>query len=177
LKSFLNPVGFMPGEAASVILLEKTRSALKRNASILCMVKAFATANEENHVLSLNQPCGNGLSKAISLVMDHLHENPLIVDTVISDMNGEFFRADEWAIIQLQIMNRISGEKNRIFPAICIGDTGAASSGVAFCIAARAMARGYLSYETMNPSGLALVLSSSDTGTRGAVLLSNFHTF
>lgn len=174
LKSSLNPLGFMPGEAASVILLEKTQSALNRNATIKCMVKAFATAMEEKHVLSINPQGGDGLSKAISLVMDQIQENPLIVDTIISDMNGESFRAEEWAMIQARIMNRINGEKNCIFPAICIGDTGAASSGVSFCIAVRAMARGYLSYKTMNPSGIALVLSSSDTETRGAALLSDF---
>lgn len=177
LKSSLNPVGFMPGEAASVVLLEKTQSALNRKAAVQCMVKAFATAKEENHVLSIRPQGGDGLSKAVSLVMEQAREDTLVVDTVISDMNGESFRAEEWAMIQARVMNKISGEKNRIFPAICIGDTGAASSGVAFCIAARAMARGYLSYETMNPSGIALVLSSSDTETRGAVLLSDFKAF
>jgi hypothetical protein len=52
-----------------------------------------------------------------------------------------------------------------------VGDTGAASAGLSLCLAARAMQRGYLSPNPNNEIDNALILASSDTGERAAVLL------
>ena len=182
LKTVLNPAGLMPGEAASVIILETLESAIKRKANIHFVVRSFALATEEKTVLSENPQGGDGLSKAISSFFDQGKHAPRSLDALISDMNGEEYRADELSIVYSRVMGKVDGEKNMIFPARCIGDTGAASPGVAFCIASRAMERGYLSREPGKGSGYGLVLASSDTGERGAVLVGRnindacFHT-
>ena len=52
-----------------------------------------------------------------------------------------------------------------------IGDTGAASPGAAIAVAVRGMGRGCLAFETDEPAGKALIVSGSDTGERGALLI------
>jgi 3-oxoacyl-[acyl-carrier-protein] synthase-1 len=94
------------------------------------------------------------------------------VAAVVSDMNGEAYRSGEWGMIQARYMNGVNGEKNLICPAKNIGDTGAASPGVGVCVAVRAMERGYLIEGSGNRVGQALILSSSDDGERGAMLVS-----
>jgi len=171
LKTTLNPAGLMPGEAASAIVLETLESARKRKAKIHFQIKSFALATEEKTVLSENPQGGDGFSKALSHLFDHEKNGPHALDTLISDMNGETYKADELSVAWSRTLGKVNGEKNMIFPARCIGDTGAASPGVSFCIAARAMERRYLSYGPSKSSGHALVLASSDTGERGAVVV------
>lgn len=182
LKTALNPAGFMPGEAASVMVLETLESARQRKANIHFQIRSFALATEEKTVLSGNPQGGDGLSRAISSLLGQEKQAPHSLDALISDMNGETYRADELSIVYSRVMGKVDGEKNMIFPARCIGDTGAASPGVAFCVAARAMERGYLARDSGKGSGNALILASSDTGERGAVLVGRnindtcFHT-
>ena len=171
LKTILNTDGFNPGEAASAILIEIPETALKRKAGIKCIIRSISTAHEDQPVLSGKLSNGTGLAKAVTGLMDHEKNTPVSAEAVISDMNGEPYRFSEWAMIQPGIMNRITGEKKLIYPARNIGDTGAASSGIALCIAARAMEKGYLSKDPENRAGQAMILSSSDTGERGAVLI------
>jgi 3-oxoacyl-[acyl-carrier-protein] synthase-1 len=135
------------------------------------VIRAISTAREERTVLAGNPTDGTGLTRAIAGLAGRMKDGFLNADAVISDLNGEPYRFHEWAMIQSRIMVRIGGEKNLICPARNIGDTGAASPGTALCIAARAIARGYLAADTENPSAQALILSSSDTGERGAVLI------
>ncbi|MBU1169906.1 MAG: hypothetical protein KKD44_10130 [Proteobacteria bacterium] len=88
-------------------------------------------------VLSGKSALGDGLSKAIVTLIKKENSDTLSIDSIISDMNGETYRAFEWAVIQPRSMNTIGGEKNLIRPAQSIGDTGAASAGVAICQAAQ----------------------------------------
>lgn len=171
LKTILNPNGLFPGEAAAILLVESIDAAEKRKAEIRCVIRGLAASMEENPVLSGKETTGTGLSKAISAMMDQEQNQSVDVDTVISDINGETYRFSEWAILQSRSMSRINGEKNTVFPARFIGDTGAASPGVAACIAVRSMERGYISNDPDKRNGSALILSSSDTGERGAVLI------
>lgn len=171
LKTILNSDGLIPGEAASACLIESAQAARHRNAAIACVIKAISTAHEDQPVITGNPATGLGLARAITGIVEQEKNNPVNATAVISDLNGEFYRFNEWILIQPGIMNRIHGEKNLICPARCIGDTGAASPGVSLCIAARAMARGYLSLNPKNKNGQAMIVSSSDTGERGAVLV------
>lgn len=171
LKTILNPNGLLPGECAGILLVESADAAEKRNADIRAVIKGFSTSEEESHVLSRKIPTGTGLTRAIAAIMDQMQNQSLDVDTVISDINGETYRFSEWAIIQSRIMSTIQGEKRESFPARFIGDTGAASPAVAACIAVRSMERGYISSDPKKQTGNILILSSSDTGERGALLI------
>lgn len=171
LKTILNSDGLIPGEAASAFLIESAQAARHRNAAIACVIKAISTAHELQPVSTGKSSTGIGLAQAITDLANQEKDKPLTATAVISDLNGEFYRFNEWAMLLPGVLNRINGEKNLICPARCIGDTGAASPGVSICIAARAMARGYLSRTSKIKTGQALIVSSSDTGERGAVLV------
>jgi 3-oxoacyl-[acyl-carrier-protein] synthase-1 len=171
LKTTLNPNGLLPGESAGILLVESKDAAENRNADIRGVIKCLSTTEENNYVLSGKTPTGVGLTRAIAAIMDQEQNQSLEVDTVISDVNGETYRFSEWAIIQSRIMSTLQGEKREVFPARFIGDTGAASPAVAACIAVRSMERGYISSDLKKRTGNVLILSSSDTGERGAMLI------
>jgi 3-oxoacyl-[acyl-carrier-protein] synthase-1 len=170
LKTCLTPEGLMPGEAASVLLLESRESALARNARIHGVIRAMASAMDENPVISASDPTGFGLSRAINSVFEGEKAKPS-VSSVISDLNGESYRTGEWAMIQARTLNSVPGEKNGVFPARCTGDTGSAWGGLACALAVRSLEKGYAAHEPENRPGLVLVLGSSDTGERGALLV------
>lgn len=90
-------------------------------------------------------------------------ERPLL----LSDHNGEEFRAWEWGMLLLHLRAQApEWEGLRTWlPATGLGDTGAASGAVATCVATRALQRGYA------PSRLALVLSAADGPERAALLV------
>jgi 3-oxoacyl-[acyl-carrier-protein] synthase-1 len=157
LKTALNSDGLVPGEAAAAVLVESLKSAEKRNAAPPCMILGLSTAREERTVLSGKPSDGTGLVRAIAALSGQLTDKPLAVEAVITDLNGEPYRFNEWGMIQSRIMVKIEGERTLICPARNIGDTGAASAGVALCLAARAIARGYLSPDPGNESALALI--------------------
>ncbi len=173
LKTFVNSDGLMPGEAASAFILETRSVADARNAEILACIKGVATAMEVRHLLSGLPPVGSALASVIGMIMKQSATEELAVDAVIADLNGELYRFEEWALIQSRLGNRITGEKNLICPARFIGDTGAASPGAAVAVAVRGMALDYLVHETDEPEGKVLVVSCSDTGERGVLLIEN----
>lgn len=165
LKSSLTPAGFMPGEGASVLLLETAAAANKRKAAPLCSVTSMAVHKSGG--------TEGGLARAVLGLLERQNGSPLTVDSVISDMDGSEDRASELALTHASILGRIAGGKNAVFPAKSVGNTGAASFGLSCCVATRAMARGYLrkGFDQDHTPGKALVLSSSDQGNHGAVIL------
>ncbi len=171
LKTFLNPDGLTPGEAASALLLETRSSAERGNATIRAHVAAVSKAMDDRHVLSGKPPHGTGLSTVIQAILSQAGPEELAVDAVIIDLNGEPFRFEEWALTGVRLGRRITGEKNLTCPALFIGDTGSASPGAAIAVAVRGMERGCLAFETDEPAGKALIVSGSDTGERGALLI------
>jgi hypothetical protein len=87
---------------------------------------------------------------------------------LITDHDGQHHRAYEWGMLQLQLADsdRRLGACPAWMPAQSFGHTGAASGGLGAAIALRALQRGHA------PSPSLLVLSSSDSGERAALLVS-----
>ncbi len=165
LKTQLNSDGFIPGEAASAILIEKITTAEKRKAEICAVIEIISTGHEDDHVISENNATGNALSKVISAMLPEKEEYEFNPSNIISDLNGEIYRFEEWSMVLPKVMNKISGKKEMIYPARYTGDTGAASAGVSICFAVRTMEK---------KEGDIMVLASSDSGARGAVYLKGF---
>ncbi|MFP4572586.1 MAG: hypothetical protein ACLFNW_06430 [Desulfobacterales bacterium] len=146
--------------------MEKTDAAENRKAEIGAVIEAISVDHEADNILSGANATGNGLVKVISAMAS---QAPIAPDTIITDMNGETYRADELGNIHSRALGRMEGEKNMSYPAKCLGDTGAAYGGIAVSIAVRAMARGYIAEN--KKQGNALILASSDSGARGCVYL------
>jgi 3-oxoacyl-[acyl-carrier-protein] synthase-1 len=87
-----------------------------------------------------------------------------ITDTYC-DMNGEPYRADEFAFAAIRLREHFVTPSEFVTPADCWGDVGAASVPLAAVLAAIAGLKSYAC------GGTSLVWASSDTGERGAALL------
>uniref|UniRef100_M1Q322 3-oxoacyl-[acyl-carrier-protein] synthase domain-containing protein n=1 Tax=uncultured organism TaxID=155900 RepID=M1Q322_9ZZZZ len=168
LKTVLNPDGFMPGEGGSAVLVETIKAAENRKADIGAVIDRISTDHEADNVLSGSDATGNGLVNVIS-ALNRDAEAAMAPDTIITDMNGEFYRAKELGNIYSRTLGDMLGEQNMNYPAKSLGDTGAAYAGIALSIAVRALAEGNIAKD--KEQGDALVLASSDSGLRGAVYI------
>ncbi len=160
LKTSQNSFGFVPGEAAGALLITTTSKARQYNLPILAEITAIATADEE-HTMDKDTVCtGKALSKAMHDVLKHLPSGTK-ADQIFCDLNGERYRTDEYGFAYLKNKQYFDKPDCLTAPSGHWGDIGAASSPNLINLAIRSGAKD--SYK--------LIWSSSDTGTRGAVLI------
>jgi 3-oxoacyl-[acyl-carrier-protein] synthase I len=164
LKSPSNSAGFIPGEAGSAIRLEPPASAQRRQAPVLAVIEAVATAREANSLLSGEVCTGDGLAAAIRSAIAAA-PGAEEIDWAACDLNGETYRAAEWGYCQTRLGPILRGVRRVWHPADCLGDVGAATGAVLVSLVTQAFAKGYA------PSGRCLLWTSSDDGARAAVVL------
>lgn len=162
LKTAAFPVGFMPGEAAGFLLLEKGRepTARQEQQRTLRIGEEPVIAKDESDRFSEEPPNGRVLSDLV--VRSQPSAAP--VGLVIADLNGDVHRAADWgaAITQLQQDYEL-GDKPAWLTALSFGETGAATGILAIGMAARAVARSYA------PPGSILIWLSSDNGDKAVL--------
>jgi len=169
LKSDDNPQGLVPGEAAAAFMIEKKSIAEARGARIEAVITAPACGVEVNHLFSDYVNNGRALSAVIKDTLARSNNGQPFTGIIIPDLNGENWRAMEYGSARAVLCDRISDDAFLITPCASLGDTGAASGSVAFCIAVRAFARHYL------PDEQAMILSSSEYGAVGSVILKEYN--
>jgi 3-oxoacyl-[acyl-carrier-protein] synthase-1 len=156
------PAGLQPGEAGVAILLQA--SALDGTPRPATTIRSVATGAEPRSYASGRVSVGEGLCDVLARAS---RDVSLERAWIVSDHNGETFRATEWGstLVRLRAVHPAFAQATFWHPAASFGDTGAASALVSVAVAARAFARAY------NAAELALVGSASDTGERGALAL------
>jgi len=163
LKSESAPQGVIPGEAAAFLFLENGESARKRGAKGVARLLSAGTNVEPT--AGTNEPNrGAGLTRVLHEVCRDaggLKAPPLVV----CDLNGDRYRALEWAMSSVRTVGKLHGDMAVWHPADCIGDCGAAGGALNAVWAVVAFAKGYAG------SDRALVWGASDGGTRGAAVL------
>jgi len=82
---------------------------------------------------------------------------------LISDCNGEEWRAQELGSARMRLGNELGNATRFLFPGSSMGDVGAASAALGICLGVRALQRGYARGDQ------SLVIASSDYGAVGAV--------
>lgn len=165
LKTEDQPVGFVPGEASAFFLLETPLMARRRKAGVMAWLESSHLAHEPITADS-GQPCdGQGLGQAITGAFEALEDRGAGTGLVISDLNGELYRAEEFSKAVPRVLRHLRAPWRLWHAADCIGDTGAASGALSVCMGARALSRGYAATEQV------LTCASSDEGLRGAVCL------
>lgn len=157
--------GFIPGEAAACLLLERASTATARGASPLAVVDAAGTAMESSTVWADAPSTAVGLSDAVRSAFAQLPNRGTDTGLVICDLNGESYRAKEYGTTAVRALAKTTASWALWHPADCIGDTGAAAFTVSACIGVRALAKDYAK------TNRALVIGSSDDGLRGALSL------
>lgn len=170
LKSADKADGLLPGEAAAFLLLERFDEARRRGANILAVVTDAAAAEEPHHYLSGRPSTAGAQLEAVARVLSSDHGPTPAEVWLISDHNGETYRAHEWGCFLVRLAARFPSVRVNAswFPAASFGDTGAASMAIGACMAVRAFRRGYHQAPT------ALICSASDAGLRGMLRLDQY---
>jgi hypothetical protein len=153
LKAEANPAGLEPGEAA-VFFIVATELALPRDIVPLSLVGTVATAQENQSQIMGRQPTGSALSACIDAAVSESADL-----FVISDHNGESVRASELGNVIARLSNPNRRLSPPLLPAISFGDTGAASGGLALCLAQSAFSRG-------NAQSNSMVIASTADGSQ-----------
>jgi 3-oxoacyl-[acyl-carrier-protein] synthase-1 len=160
LKTGENLDGFIPGEAAGLLVLTRRSTAAQLGMPVLATIQRWAHGYESGHLYSSEPYRGDGLATTVASVIDS--DDP--ANEVYSTMNGESHWAREWGVTTVRNSAALPHDHAMHHPADCFGDTGAAAGPVMTGLAALGIAGGY-----RRPP--CLVYASSDTGQRAALKL------
>ena len=165
LRSERTVDGFIPGEAACMLLLETATSARARGASVLATLGELAEATEPETLHSLKQSTGQGLASAIE---NALQPDTAALDTVYCSLNGESYYAFEWGIVLARLHQRLEAMKALIHPADCVGDVGAVTGALLLACAASNLQK---QAAAASPLPTSLLWTAADSGHRMALTL------
>lgn len=162
LKTNDNPCGFIPGEAAAFVLLE--REAAKKGDSV--SLRHFKYEDDEWTPASEEPPNGIVLASVVQAALSEADQSGEQIGLVVGDLNGVEARAHDWgnAVVRLQRKWPI-GDLPLWLPALSFGETGAVTGLLAIAKIMRGYARGYI------PNCSALVWLGSDTGRRSVFIV------
>ncbi len=161
LRSASHPQGVLPGEAAAFVVLERESRARARGA---VRVRIAAIGEEDEPTAGTddaNQAAG--LTRLLRKTVPP--RNGDLAPLTVCDLNGDRYRAMEWAMASMRALAGHSGDEVLWHPADCIGDAGAGSGALNLVWAVAAFDKGYA------PREETLVWGASDGAARGAALL------
>lgn len=164
LKTDDNPKGFVPGEAAGFLMLERESAATARGARVLATMEGTGYSLEPSSIYDKTPSTGAGLTDAIrGALASSGQETP--VNLVVCDLNGERYRANEWGLALSRAFGLDTPPASLWHPADCAGDCGAAAGILNVVVATLSLAQNRSSEESV------LVWGASDDGQRGAAVL------
>ncbi|HEU4618864.1 MAG TPA: hypothetical protein VFV10_12555 [Gammaproteobacteria bacterium] len=167
LKSPSAPAGLMPGEAASAMLIEPRRGGAHSGARGLGVAVRAATqesAADQEGLTTADR--GRRLARVMSGCLPSLRDPAGAGCVLISDQNGEQWRAEEFGYCGLALGSAWPSRAAVLLPAVSVGDTGAASGALACCLSAMVLSSGLVEARD------GIVLGSSFDGRAGAAMLS-----
>lgn len=153
-----NAYGFIPGEGAAAVVLS---SGLHQG----CRIISVGTGEEKN-LRGAQTPCtGAGLAEAATQALYGISSGQL--ESVVSDLNGEPYRADEYGFALTRLHSFIPAQGySTVTPALATGDLGCISLLTHIAV---------MSHRYRNNGGVknrhSLILSSSRDNLRSAVIV------
>jgi 3-oxoacyl-[acyl-carrier-protein] synthase-1 len=164
IRSLRNVDGFIPGEAAVAMVLEPPARARMRRVGAIATITRLALGSEPHALTSDQQSSGTGLTQVLREVLDGVEPQGMW-PWVLCDMNGESYRAFEWALAMARLPERLGTVGRLTHPADCMGDVGAAFGGVLLALSATGFLRGYA------PAARSVLWTASDGSSRAAALV------
>lgn len=159
-----NAWGFIPGEAASAILVATPAFAQRQGLEAFGEVVGVGLGVETKLIKTDAVCVGEGLTQAFRAALRALASGELI-HNVFCDLNGEPYRADEYGFTALRTNESFRSTTDFVAPADCWGDVGAAGVLLHASVAVISQRKRY------GKGPLALVWASSESGERGAALI------
>lgn len=156
--------GFIPGEAAVMLLLETAEHAQSRGMPILAELIAIGEGTEPEAIESKKNSTGEGLTLALETVMQSTN-SAAGYPSVYCSLNGESHYAFDWGVVLARLHETLEKTQNLVHPADCVGDIGAATGAL---LLACAIADFKKSKEIGIPS---LLWTAADNGHRMALTL------
>lgn len=151
--------GFVPGEAASVLVLSSVASTGNSLSLNTC-----GFGHENGSIVSDKPYLGDGLANAFTQALKAPTRNS--ISYIYSSMNGESYWSKELGVAILR--NKSSWVENHqlYHPADCYGDIGAATGAVLIGLAVKKLG-------DLEPGNAHLIYCSSDSEHRAAVCIQN----
>ena len=159
-----NAWGFVPGEAAGAALLVVESAVEALEVETLARILSVGRGFEQNRINTETVCVGEGLTAAFREGLAGLPPGAKVTD-IFCDLNGEPYRADEFAFACVRTREAFESVSDFVAAADCWGDVSAASAPLAVMLAAIAFRKEY----ARGP--YALLWASSEGGERGAGLL------
>lgn len=154
-----NPYGRIPSEGAAALALIASTSDI----SPWCFIRGSGMVDESVTYHDEGVCLGKGLIQAALEALDVAGTTPVM--NVVSDVNGEPYRADELGFTLLRLSEDLDKDYQRETPVLASGDLGSASLLAHIALVAWSMRNTAVRADT-------LILSSSDDKRRGAVVIS-----
>ena len=161
IKSDRNPTGFVPGEGAGLMLLETQTAAKARNQTPLLEVLGASVVQEANPITDDKSSSGVGLSQAIETAVAGGINNP--IKYLFSDLNGEGYRAFEWAVVHARLARLFDQNLTHVYPAETFGNLGAVGLVMSLGCFSESLEKKYA------PDSNALLIVGNDAGQRAAL--------
>ena len=158
-----NPQGVIPGEGAGFLAFHRPGLAIATRS--IAQVLGVGISEEKDTVLGERFSTGVGLRNALELAAKDSSCLESQLTFRVSDMNGERYRAWESLIGSTRYYLTRRERMAVWYPAISVGDLGAAAGALTMIIAAIGISRGYA------PGPYGMCESSSDNGLRAACVL------
>lgn len=156
-----NSNGFIPGEAASAVLIGLPDSG--KPEELICY--GVGLGKEEAFIGSEKPLRADGLVEAIRSLETDSKVKLKDTDFRITDISGEQYYFKEASLVILRILRDLKDEYDIWHPADCIGEVGAAIVPILLCVLINAEEKSFL------PGKTALLHSSNDEGERVAMIL------
>ena len=162
------PAGFLAGEAAGFMLLQREDNSHRGPNSV--RISKIELGDDGVSYLGETKPIGAELARVIlDVCSQDGSQTPEVPGVMIGDLNGWEARSADWGNAVIRLMPAFDLSQVPVWlPAISFGETGAASGLVAIAMAMAAHRRGYA------PSGSTVIWLASLTGERGAVKLESY---
>jgi len=167
LKTQKNPVGFIPGEAAGFLVLEKQQDAARRGNRTLLEISSLALEKEKFDRFSEDIPLGKALFRTLDQIIYSGTRSGDKVGFILGDLNGDVYRANDWghALVRLNAKYPV-GDLPMWLPAVGFGETGAATGVLSLGLMDAAFKK-----EECKKMPAALLWLSSETGEHGGILV------
>jgi len=168
IKDTNNPIGIIPGEAAIALLVERYDHAVNRKAQPLAAVTACTYLHDELNRFSDGPVTGRILAEVIDAVVVDNENQPLSIDGMIVNLNGDIWRAKEWGAALTRLPDWIRELPIQLVTQY-FGETGVTSAPLSVGLAIHRFVRNYAVRDNV------LIWVSGDGGGKGAVRVSRIN--
>ncbi|NJM83927.1 MAG: hypothetical protein HC844_17075, partial [Tabrizicola sp.] len=153
-----NPKGFVPGEGAAAVCLTQRAGKAGRG----CTILATGSATETDTAATDRFSQGRAMLAALKEAAGGGEPE---VDFVLSNVNGERYAFWEATLAHARFYRTRRERLPTVYPAMTVGDIGAAGAALSLVIARDAFETGYA------PGKIAMAEIASESGLRSAAIL------